>query len=1016
MNNKHIQYKNNNNKRLITTASIALVLFNVQPAKADDNDEFEEINDIKQKQEEVVTNPQETEEKTDDEISIDSEEIIEYIISLFDSEQTELFNEFLSEENKSAEQLIQALENHAADDFVLASDQYQTTIENLPEKTNGFIIDLIEIVHEAAKEEKNIFEIEPLKFEAETSEQETEEENIDEENIQEESQQEVEEATNEKSQQKEISNVQSGERTPEEYKEEIIKSKSVTGSWNLAQEFKREYPNHELLEEAINHAAKMNLDYGIKLHNRGEYKNSISYYERVINESLTQESLKIEARAYLKQASINKDMLTPEDYYNEILNAKGISTAWNTTEEFKMIYPQDKLLKEAIDYVANLNLNYGIKLHKQKDFKNAISYYERVVNEPLAKENLISSAKVYLNQAKSNQTIKTPEIYYEQITKAKSVTTAWNLAQEMKKNFPNLELTKQAMNYAAELNLNYGMKLHKRGEFKNAGSYYSRIINEKNTSELLSSTAKVYLEQVNAKQEIVTPIDYYNQVLEAKKVSKAWDLAKEFESKFPNDPLSKKAFNYAANLHLDYGMKLHRRNDYKNARAYYNRLLDNKSVSIKIKNDAKAFERQASARQKLTTADEYYNQIKSSKLVSEAWSLSQKFKLDFPSDTRLKTAINLAAEMNLNYAIKLHKNNDFSAASDYYERLLNEEHVVPSIKNKAELYNYLAVSGLHIGESIVNTSKYNTSLNQAINKQLSVKAQTSKEGGGFRDATKDEVAHYINPNNFLPSAPTSLIEALSTVKITTDALNVRTGPSTMHNQIGTVKKGEVFTIIDISDGWYKISINGETGWISGNKNYVYKNNEILQFLDLSKAMGIPTSELNKYLKGNGILDGTGEAFSKASQQAKINELYLISHALLETGNGKSKLATGILVSEINGKKVTPKIVYNMFGIGAVDSNPEKYGAERAYQEGWFTPEAAIIGGAKWVGQNYIHNSQHKQNTLYKMRWNPSKPGTHQYATDIGWATKQTNLIISEAPLLAQKYDLVLVFDIPEYQK
>src|SRR5699024_12452453 len=50
----------------------------------------------------------------------------------------------------------------------------------ISEKTNGFIIDLIEIVHEAAKEEKNIFEIESLKFEAETSEQETEEENIDE--------------------------------------------------------------------------------------------------------------------------------------------------------------------------------------------------------------------------------------------------------------------------------------------------------------------------------------------------------------------------------------------------------------------------------------------------------------------------------------------------------------------------------------------------------------------------------------------------------------------------------------------------------------------------------------------------------------------------------------------------------------------------------------------------------------------------------------------------------------------
>src|SRR5699024_55453 len=272
-----------------------------------DNDEFEEINDIEQKQEEVVTNPQKTEEKTDDEISIASEEIIEYITSLLNIEQTELFNEILSEESKSAEQLIQALESHATNDFVLADDQYQATIENLSENTSSFIIEIIEVLQEAAKEERNIFDVKALIIESEESEQETEEENIDEENTQEENHQEVEETTNENSQQKEISNVQSGERTPEDFKEEIIKSKSVSGAWNLAQEFKHKYPNHELLEEAINHAAKMNLDYGIKLHNRGEYKNSISYYERVINEPLILESLKNEARAYLKQASINKD-------------------------------------------------------------------------------------------------------------------------------------------------------------------------------------------------------------------------------------------------------------------------------------------------------------------------------------------------------------------------------------------------------------------------------------------------------------------------------------------------------------------------------------------------------------------------------------------------------------------------------------------------------------------------------------------------------------------------------------
>ncbi|EJJ6363209.1 hypothetical protein NJG99_002574, partial [Staphylococcus pseudintermedius] len=33
-----------------------------------------------------------------------------------------------------------------------------------------------------------------------------------------------------------------------------------------------------------------------------------------------------------------------------------------------------------------------------------------------------------------------------------------------------------------------------------------------------------------------------------------------------------------------------------------------------------------------------------------------------------------------------------------------------------------------------------------------------------------------------------------------------------------------------------------------------------------------------------------------------------------------------------------------------------------------------------------------QNTLYRMRWNPKKPGTHQYATDISWAKVQAKMI------------------------
>src|SRR5690606_13888640 len=49
-------------------------------------------------------------------------------------------------------------------------------------------------------------------------------------------------------------------------------------------------------------------------------------------------------------------------------------------------------------------------------------------------------------------------------------------------------------------------------------------------------------------------------------------------------------------------------------------------------------------------------------------------------------------------------------------------------------------------------------------------------------------------------------------------------------------------------------------------------------------------------------------------------------------------------------------IYNMFGIGAVDSSPNTRRSITAYQNSWFTPEAAIIGGAQYIGERYIHHT------------------------------------------------------------
>lgn len=183
------------------------------------------------------------------------------------------------------------------------------------------------------------------------------------------------------------------------------------------------------------------------------------------------------------------------------------------------------------------------------------------------------------------------------------------------------------------------------------------------------------------------------------------------------------------------------------------------------------------------------------------------------------------------------------------------------------------------------------------------------------------------------------------------------------------------------------------------------SNEYFQFLLLSSYAGTNASEVNqKILNGKGILEGKASYFITAAKTHKINEIYLISHSLLETGNGTSSLAKGI--------KVNGKTVYNVYGIGAFDRDPERLGAQYAYEQGWTTLEKAIIGGAQFVSENYIHAGQ---DTLYKMRWNPEAMVEdeipHQYASDIGWAVKQTTRIAEMYGLLTR---YALFFDVPDY--
>lgn len=56
------------------------------------------------------------------------------------------------------------------------------------------------------------------------------------------------------------------------------------------------------------------------------------------------------------------------------------------------------------------------------------------------------------------------------------------------------------------------------------------------------------------------------------------------------------------------------------------------------------------------------------------------------------------------------------------------------------------------------------------------------------------------------------------VKVTTDELNVRSGPGTNHNVVSMVKKGGAYTITEVNGSWGKLKSG--LGWININDKYV----------------------------------------------------------------------------------------------------------------------------------------------------------------------------------------------------
>ena len=139
----------------------------------------------------------------------------------------------------------------------------------------------------------------------------------------------------------------------------------------------------------------------------------------------------------------------------------------------------------------------------------------------------------------------------------------------------------------------------------------------------------------------------------------------------------------------------------------------------------------------------------------------------------------------------------------------------------------------------------------------------------------------------------STSSSTSTVVYTTSALNVRSQPSTNSSKLGVLAEGAAITVKSSSGGWYAISYNGRTGYVSAQYVTSQKPSSVTPTVNANTEIVYTTARLNVRIQPSttsaklGVLDRG----ATVSTHNLSNGWYLISY------NGK----TGYISSQYTSK-------------------------------------------------------------------------------------------------------------------
>ena len=159
-----------------------------------------------------------------------------------------------------------------------------------------------------------------------------------------------------------------------------------------------------------------------------------------------------------------------------------------------------------------------------------------------------------------------------------------------------------------------------------------------------------------------------------------------------------------------------------------------------------------------------------------------------------------------------------------------------------------------------------------------------------------------------------------------------------------------------------------------------------------------------------------KAFINAAELSKVSPYHLASRVKQEV-----VINSTLMSSSVSGKVAGYEGIYNFYNIGANNSTVAGGAVANGlhwastgttYNRPWNDRYKSIIGGAQYIGKNYINIGQ---NTLYLEKFNVTSKNTynHQYMSNVEAPNSEATKTVSAYGAIDK--DMSMTFSIPVYQ-